>query len=369
MGLPTGHILACRGGASGIRSNHVFVCGGRARERDVQTDAKNQLLAFEYDRNSRVKKVTAGGEVTTIAYEPGSDNRQHVVAGPADITYGYDAAGRLTAVRTVIGGELFDTRFEFDKNDNAREIVYPSRRRVRIDVDTVNRVTQVRDVLSGAVYASNFTYHPSGAVASYVAGNGIVHQFAYDPVRRWPTEIQAGPLSLTYTNYDAVGNVGTIVDGRGTTFNQTFSYDLLDRLTQSDGAYGQVPYTYDQHGNMKTHGTETMSYDSATLRLTTRSGQALSYDANGNMTGGLQGTYTYNAFNQMRTATVGASTTSYDYDADQWRVRKVAGSTTTYYLRDPNGRVLSEMTVDGTNARKFRDYIYAGSRLLAVVEQ
>ncbi len=120
---------------------------------------------------------------------------------------------------------------------------------------------------------------------------------------------------------------------------------------------------------MKTHGDDTLSYNPATLRLASRNGEAFNYDPNGNMIAGLQGTYTYDGHNQMRTATVGTATTSYDYDADQWRVRKVSGSTTTYFLRDPNGRVLTEMTVEGATPPKFRDYIYAGSRLLAVVEQ
>jgi hypothetical protein len=45
--------------------------------------------------------------------------------------------------------------------------------------------------------------------------------------------------------------------------------------------------------------------------------------------------------------------------------KSVDGGATTYYVRGPNGQLLSEVTsVGGTTT--FRDYIYAGSRLLTV---
>jgi len=57
---------------------------------------------------------------------------------------------------------------------------------------------------------------------------------------------------------------------------------------------------------------------------------------------------------------------SYAYDADMWRVKKqITGSATTCYLRDPGGRLLTEWQNSSPNAT-VKDYIYAGSRLIAV---
>ena len=236
--------------------------------------------------------------------------------------------------------------------------------------DAENRVTRVWDVLSQTDYASATAYHPSGAMSGYKPGNSETRfEFTYHPQRYWPQTIYAGPLSLEY-GYDEAGNVTSLQDGRGTAWNQTFTYDALDRLLQSNGPYGNIGYTYDDHGNMKTQGADTFIYN-AELRLHTRNGQPVTYDLNGNITSGLRGsdTYEYNADNQMKAATVGTATTTFKYDPDQWRVKKVSGSVTTYYLRDAGGRLLTEMTVDGSNPPTYRDYIYAGSRLIAVVDR
>ena len=76
--------------------------------------------------------------------------------------------------------------------------------------------------------------------------------------------------------------------------------------------------------------------------------------------------YSYNANNLMDAATVSGTTTTYAYDADDWRVKKaVTGGKTSYYFRGPNGQLLTEWW--GTaQSPSTRDYVYAGSRLIAV---
>jgi hypothetical protein len=73
------------------------------------------------------------------------------------------------------------------------------------------------------------TYHPSGALTSYIAGNGLTTNIGYDPARYWVQSIDSGNLHLAYTEYDHVGNVKTITDSRPGA-NQAFTYDVLDRL-------------------------------------------------------------------------------------------------------------------------------------------
>jgi YD repeat-containing protein len=335
-----------------------------------RTDAKQQTTTFSYDDNNRLETISIPGETTTIGYEPQGDNRLSVVSSDVNLKYYYDSAGRLKGFDTRVSGIPFEVRYEYDGNDNVSEILYPapSKRRVRMDYDNENRIINVRDVLSNLDYASGMQYHESGALKQYTTGNNIDFTFTYDPARYWPTGIQAGPLELTYGGYDEVGNVGTITDSRGASWNQSFTYDVLDRLTQATGPFGTIGYAYDPHGNMLTQGADTFSYSPTTLRLTSRNGQAIGHDDNGNLETGLQGVYTYNPHNQMSRATVGTTETSFTYDADQWRVKKVSGDVTTYYVREPSGRLLTEVTIVGSNPPSYRDYIYAGSRLLAVVQ-
>lgn len=336
----------------------------------TKTDAKGQVMTYEYDAKNRLKKITAGAEVVDLTYEVGSDHRKTVSVGPVTTTYLYDGGGRLEGLNVVLDGKRFDIRYAQDANDNVTSTLYPTRRRVSYDFNSENQITRVQDVLSGVDYASGLQYHPSGALTRYVAGNQTVFEFGYHGTRYWPTAISAGPLYLAYYYDETIGNVTAIDDSRGTAWRQTFDYDALDRLTSATGSYGALTYTYDEHGNMKTQGADTFTYSPDSLRLTARNSQGIGYDDNGSMTSGINGgTFNYTFRNQMKTANMPGGTTTYQYDADEWRVMKTTPAGTTYYFRGPRGELLTEMTFPATGAPSQRDYIYAGSRLLAVVEQ
>jgi YD repeat-containing protein len=78
-------------------------------------------------------------------------------------------------------------------------------------------------------------------------------------------------------------------------------------------------------------------------------------------------TYHYTPNNLMERAEVSGTTTRFTYDADDWRTKKaVDGGATTYYVRGPNGQLLAERTVNGSQVTG-RDYVYAGSRLIAAM--
>lgn len=195
--------------------------------------------------------------------------------------------------------------------------------------------------------------------------NGVGTTVTFDPTRPWVKTIQAGVagvlLNLTYT-YDTVGNVTGIVDPRpGMT--QLFTYDELDRLAVASGIHGPLTFGYDPHGN-RTGPNYTYAAGNP-FKLESFAGGSLGYDANGNLTSAPQSIYTYTANNLMASATVGGTPTTFAYDADDWRVKKVAGSTTTYYLRGPSGQLLTEWATTGSTSA-IRDYVYAGSRLITV---
>jgi hypothetical protein len=244
-------------------------------------------------------------------------------------------------------------------------------RRIEYEFDSENRITKVVDKFSGATYGSGFAYHPSGAFTDYNVGNGTGFHFTYDPKRYWLTDLRGGPLGLAYNSHDKVGNVLAIDDARGSTpWRQTFEYDRLNRLTKATGAYGAVTYGYDDHGSMVTGGGASFTVDPATLRVTHRNGAPFTYYNNGNLQSGPFGSYTYTLQNQIATATVNNNVTSYTYDADNWRAMKVEpGAKTTFYIRGLGGQLLSELTVAPSTAPKARDYIYAGSRLIATVSR
>ncbi len=331
-----------------------------------KTDANGTVFQYGYDGNDRITTTTAGASITTTTFEPGSENRASASIGAVKSTFAYDAAGRLARRDDALETGGFRTTFEYDGNDNVTAIVYADGRRVGYEYDSENRVTRVFDVLAARDYAHDFAYHPSGAVASYIAGNGIVHARAHDPLRYWVRSISAGALQLTYDDVDGVGNVGAIGDARPG-MGQIFAYDALDRLVAATGPYGSAAYAYDAHGNRRNAAGSTYEYQAGTLRLVTQNGVPFTYDNNGNLRTKPNASFSYTPNNMMASATVYGTTTTYAYDADDWRARKTSQGTTTFYLRGLGAELLTEWRDPGAPTGKARDYVYAGSRLIAVV--
>lgn len=187
----------------------------------------------------------------------------------------------------------------------------------------------------------------------------------YDSGRYWPRTLSAGALSLAYDNHDGVGNVGTIGDSRSG-YAQALGYDNLDRLTSASGSYGSLTYAYNAHGNRQTAGGVTYSTSPTTLRLLSQNSTSFGYDNSGNTTTAGSNTFTYTTDQQLDTATVGGVTSTYGYDGDGWRATRSRAGQVSDYLRGPDGQLLSEVQSPGTSTVVVRDYIYAGSQLLAV---
>ena len=122
---------------------------------------------------------------------------------------------------------------------------------------------------------------------------------------------QAG--SFTY-DYDYAGRLLTATNSQGQTAqDQSFSYDAAGRMITNSrtGTYG--------YGN-------TGKAEHAPTTVTPASGpaQSLTYDANGNMTTGLDGkVMTYDRENRPLSVTYQGRTTTYVYGADGTRLKKI----------------------------------------------
>ena len=331
-----------------------------------KVDANGAEFIFEHDGNDRVTQITAGTHVTNVVYEIGSDNRVSVNNGSVATTFDYDAAGRLAHRRDTIGAHVFDSQYAYDGNDRLTAITYPSGRVIGYErADAEGRITRVFEAAANRDYGFGFTYHPSGALATYTAGNGLSTAITYDPSRYWVHGITAGPLQLTYDDYDGTGNVLRIGDSRPG-YTQSFTYDALHRLVAATGPYGSSGYAYDALGNRRTSSGTTYVYDSATLRLTAQNGRSFGYDSNGNLISEPGRTYTYTPENWL--ATVNGTQAAYLYDADGWRAKKTAADDATFHLRGPSGELLTEWHDLGATARA-RDYVYAGTRLISAIDK
>ena len=333
-----------------------------------KSDANGTVFEYAYDGNDRLRTLTAQHVVTTITYEPGSDNRLWMSNGDVSTTFAYDAAGRLVQRQDEIGGYAFATTYGYNRNDQVTTLAYPSGRIVGYDHDGGGRITRVLETAAGRHYAFGMTYHPSGALATYTAGNTIRTTIAYDPARYRVQSISAGALQLTYGPYDRVGNVLAIGDSRAG-MGHAFTYDSLDRLETVIGPSYFIGYGYDAHGNRQTAYANTYAYDPATLRLIEQNGEPFTYDNNGNLKTTATRSFTYTAENLLESALVAGGTITYAYDPDSWRVTRTTATDATYYVRGMHGELLSEFKVPTSGAATVRDYVYLGSRLVGAIEK
>ena len=203
------------------------------------------------------------------------------------------------------------------------------------------------------------------------------------------TQKGTNPLyqDFAYT-FTADGNMDLITDPLNG--NQAFGYDALDRLTSATGPYGTggapftITYTYNQIGNMLTNSqgqagsSRTYSYPTSGAGVvrphaaTVVGTYQLSYDNNGNqigITGPVGAPYgfsgTFNVDNRLASAVTTFGTTTVNstfvYDGEGSRVKKIVGTTTTRYISK-----LYECDTTGTNTSCSR-FIWANDTRIATV--
>jgi YD repeat-containing protein len=356
---------------------YTYEPNGNLKDR---TDAARQLTKFTYDDNNRLREIDfPGDDYAKMTYDA-SDNRLTLNTRQVKSTFDYDDANRLKSRADVVDGKPFVTSCVPDANDNVERITYPTGTVARYFYDNENRIDRItRGELQTPYFANNFQYHPSGGILSYQAFNGQVHSTTYDPQRYWITDVDAGSaLHLDYREYDNVGNVGRIHDSRPgfSTQDLQFLYDDLDRLENVEG-WAKAHYGYDDLGNRRTKQigtgpTVTYAYSPTSQRLlssTAPEAASFDHDANGNMKTAGTSTFTFTPANMMKTATVAGATTKYFYDGDNLRKQKINGTTKSYYLHGLGGQILSEYELVGVgDPAPVRDYVYAGSRLIASVK-
>lgn len=247
--------------------------------------ASNQNISynFAYDAYGRLQSQT--------------DNQGNVVA------YGYDAAGRRTSL-TV---------------NNAHTVAYGY---------TAEKLTSITSNLAGAF---GLGYDNLGRRSSLSYPNGITGTYSYNSDQPgWLAGISyTGTLpiySVTYPNFDKVGNRTAKNEGSLV----TFGYDSVYRLLSSTA--GEV-FTYDAAGNRLTDAARI--YTVAAGNVMAAAGTTVfTYDNYGNtQTAGPWG-YIWNSAGQLVGAANGGTVASYAYDPFGRRISKMVNGNSTTFIYD-----------------------------------
>ena len=217
---------------------------------------------------------------------------------------------------------------------------------IRYSYDPLNRL----DVLTAdgpANFVREYTYDAAGRLTSAGPATGqpgVRADYAYDAASRLTGLTQRNPSgSVTFNdlkyNYDKNGNVLSVSDGSGMT---SYTYDALQQLTGVAGPGFNETYTYDATGNRLTKGGVSYSYNAANQLTSASDGTTYAYDKAGNLrtrTKSGQTTFTWDAAGRLiRIDLPDGKYAAYTYDDLSHRISK----------RDPAG-VMTYYVYDGRN--------------------
>jgi RHS repeat-associated protein len=335
-----------------------------------QTDAKAQNISFTYDRLNRATVKTAGDGTcqprrTTYRYDDlaslGIGKLRQVVtedfrcsignyAFIDGITYAYNSAGLVASTSFNVGSTTYNTFATYAPDGSVLTTGLPG------EPGTNNTLTLTGfnyDAAGRTIgwpgYITSINYNLWSQPTQVSFANGASETVTYDPARGWITRIEgfeAGGAALFRNLYTRsatgrIGSVDTSFSVAGTTFDKegslSYLYDYTGRLLAANNTMGitawNQSFTYDAAGRMRSnslvgayaYGNTTVARHAPTT-VTPAGGaaQTLAYDANGNMTTGLDGkVMTYDTENRPLSVTWLGKKTCYVYGADGTRRKKI----------------------------------------------
>jgi RHS repeat-associated protein len=362
----------------------------------TRTDPRGVVTTYGYDPLNRLASVgynmTNAPGVTattgvTISYKTssvGNGEVESVTDGAGTQSYVYDSLGRTASKTRTIDGNSYQTQYQYNSINQLSVITYPSNKQVRRNHDMRGRLNGI-DKLSGGLFVSSYVsgvvYNTAGQETGLTDGSGVAESYTYSNDRLQLTRQTAvkGATTLMDLNYSYASTTGASGVGatagdsgqlmaiinnpnaqpstiNGQNRNQAFTYDDVGRLVTATGtgatlAAWQRRFAYDRWGNRTgiwdatVGGNQIQSVvvqqqqgapagvPSNRLTSVTNNGVTSSYlyDAAGNLTSDGAHTYQYDGEGRITTVDNG-SAASYFYDSANRRVKKVVGSTTTYYI-------------------------------------
>ena len=326
----------------------------------AQIDAKNQRTEFEYV--DPAGRLTRKGDVTIIRSEPraGYFNTGQVttISSPGTtLKTDYDALGRpVHQVRTIDGVD-YGAQRRYDAGGRLRGITYPDGDAVGTTADplvydgagrlkTIPGMTSqmLYDAAGHAISQSNVngttttrTFSAQRGFLTHISTMGLdpIQDVAYTPDPAGLITEVASPFAneaWTYA-YDDLHRLTTAVSTSDAAENQAFAYDVVGNIT-SNSRIGA--YTYPPPESPLPHAPSTVA------------GDAMTYDANGNLIAGRGRSIQWNSDNLP----VQINTTVFTYDGLGGRLKKTSpGATTLYPFGDDyeiaNGVITKYINVEG----------------------
>jgi RHS repeat-associated protein len=333
-------------------------------------DALDRLLTRAYPADSTLN-VSLTWDQTT-GHGTGTGNLTSVTDQAGSLALSYDQRNLLTSNARTISSNTYTTGYTFQSAGLLASITYASSGWVvKYGRDSAGQVTSVTDTQPGhgaTNLATSITHMPFGPVSGLTYGNGVTDTRTYDLDYRMTAVKDAGSSNIQYLSfgYNAANNVTSITDNVTSANNQTLTYDAVDRLKTATGSYGTISsITYDSNSNRLTYGSTSYTIPAGSNKMSASAGSSITYSSTGNVTAiGTTPTFTWNKANQMATAVVSGTTSTYLYGFDGMRLKTTVGAGTPSVIEyDPAGEILTE-----TNSGTETDYAWLDNFPIAAIQ-
>lgn len=414
------------------------LCSGDPSAVCQRTDSRSITTTYAYDALNRLTSKTYSDTTTPMTfyvYDLTSSVWGEYLSNPKGrlvgvgtwssangfITaenFGYNAIGEITRYRSCSPAHCNDSpypspfvafNYTYDFDGNLTSITYPGGRTVTYSVGNAERAVSAVDSSNSINYAtapsSGVMYSPWGAPENIIHGAvsggfaGITESYTFNN-RLQVTGIEATstngtPLNLSYSYVQSShdnGNITTQTNNTTSGRTQTYTYDPLSRLLSAQAAATSGGDCWGQNfGNNATPPTlaadalnnlaniNNIKCSSPALSVTAststnRFGTGYSYDSVGNNTADSLNSYTYDAENQIISASAGGTYYCYTYDGFGQRIQKATASSsacsspTAYelYWRSISGDTLAETDGSGsTTNSSYKEYVFFAGRRIA----
>ena len=285
-------------------------------------DALNRTNAYTYDALNRQSKMTYP-DATSETYGYDALDRKVAVTNQAGIVtrFGFDALGRLVTVTNAFGtSTALITKYDYDEAGNLLRQIDGLNRTNKFEYDAIGRRT--KETMPGS-QVSTFGYDAAGNLTRLTNFNAVVITNSYDVLNRLTNKASVSGYKITYA-YSPTGLRTNMTDASGT---NTYAYDSRDRLLTNATPQGTLSYAYDSFGNLATIKTLTANgasisytYDmlnrlTNTTDLITSTTNTYDFDAAGNLQtvryhNGVTNRYAYDALNRLTNLVAGTPSTS-----------------------------------------------------------
>ncbi len=322
----------------------------------TRQDPLGNTVAVAYDSRSRPSVITypGGAGSLTITRDPVGNPTVRSWSDGTTLTYGYDADNRLTSgtgvsiVRDPHGRIVGSNGIGVVRNLEGRlvSMTLAQGKTVSYGYDAAGRLTDVMDWIGGV---STFSYDAAGNLIDLSRPNGVDTVATFDADGR-RTAISEGAISSIAISYDAVGQV-TAVDvavplapspGAVASDSRTF-----DAASQVAGA------SYDSLGRLNASGGDSFAWNLASqMTGCTVAGTNLqaTYDALGERVSrtidGVTRSYVWNRALALSSISIERS----------------GGTDLRYYIHSPGGILLYSVDA-ATDARRFYHFDAAGNTI------